>query len=149
MKRELFRRRVRQNGSTAEEGCRMREEGTLSVHYIEMLTSWSHALYLSLYSLPSSQHQDRKEEMDLGVIQTGALQRRATRSSSIHNHHLYLVVNKIDHQFPENVEVFFFLYNTEDKGQQVSERYFIKVNKNRTNNRSHDDKQCALFTVSS
>ena len=86
--------------------------------------------------------------MDAGVIQTGALQRRATRSSSIHNHHLYLVVSKIDHQFPEEAEVFFFLYSTEDKGHQVSERYFIKGTKSAGVNRSHDDKQCALFTVS-
>lgn len=100
------------------------------------------------FSPPPSQHQDRKAEMDLGVTQTGALQRRATRSSSIHNHHLYLVVNKIDHQFPEEVEIFFFLFNTEEKGQQVSERYLVKSNRSHVHNRSHDDKQSALFTVS-
>ena len=81
------------------------------------------------------------------MIQTGALQRRATSSSSIHNHHLYLVVNKIDHQFPEDVEIFFFLYDTEEKGRQVSERYLVRRGKGQ-GHRGHDDKMSALFTVS-
>ena len=40
--------------------------------------------YALILSTSHVQHQDRKEEMDLGVIQTGALQRRATRSSYIY-----------------------------------------------------------------
>ena len=57
------------------------------------------------------------------------------------------MVNKIDHQFPEDVEIFFFLYDTEEKGRQVSERYLIRPNKGQ-GHRGHDDKMSALFTVS-
>ena len=59
-------------------------------------------------------------------------------------------MNKIDHQFPEDVEVFFFLYDTEEKGRQVSERYLIRQGKGQGHrgHRGHDDKMSALFTVS-
>ena len=80
----------------------------------------------------SLQHKERTAEITQNISQTGLLQRMSSQTLSTHNHHLCLKVDTVDHQFPEDSEVFFFLFDHARKWH-VSERFMMSVKKSVTN----------------
>jgi len=104
---------------------------------------------LSLPSLlpPLTQHQERAAEIAQQVSQTGQLHRKSSQALASHIHHLCLQVGVVDHQFPEDCEIFFFLYDHARKWS-TSERYMMQVAKSTDKSRSHDQKKhTVVFTV--
>ncbi|XP_019851718.1 PREDICTED: dedicator of cytokinesis protein 2-like isoform X2 [Amphimedon queenslandica] len=83
----------------------------------------------SLYST----HCQRQSEIDRKVPHTGWDPKKSKDTGALMDHHLYLVVRNIDHQFPENSELFMFLYDSVSR-KQVSERFLINVPKDRPTN---------------
>jgi hypothetical protein len=73
-------------------------------------------------------HEDRENEIKRKVPQTGWDQKKNKDSVTSKDHHLYLVVRHVSHQFPEDCEVFLFLFDNDTK-RQISERFLIQVGK--------------------
>ena len=57
------------------------------------------------------QHRDRRADStsDHAHLMQGTLRKKRQEQLHSHLHHLYLRVDAIDHTFPEDCEVFFFL----------------------------------------
>jgi len=92
-------------------------------------------------------HQERAAEIAQQVSQTGQLHRKSSQALASHIHHLCLQVGVVDHQFPEDCEIFFFLYDHARKWS-TSERYMMQVAKSTDKSRSHDQKKhTVVFTV--
>lgn len=93
------------------------------------------------------QHKDRQAEIEHQVVQTGVLEKKVPSAPTSQVHHLYFKVDCVDHQFPEDCEVFFFLYDLV-RGRQVTERHAITWEKRKEKSQFHEQKShSAVFTV--
>ncbi len=95
----------------------------------------------------SVQHKDRKAEIERHVSQTGDLLEKVPSAPTSHVHHLYFQVDYVDHQFPEDCEIFFFLYD-QVRGRQITERFGMPWERRREKSKFHEqENHSAVFTV--